>query len=118
MLTYDDALNMNYYKKTSFTGWMGGMRFKIAKQMLRIETPDPDGALDEEGKPVINVTETPEFHAWVWPGPYIFDLTPPEKKSEAVFTFNEDGRKQAVDWVNAQYEARLEEWPLKKTDEV
>ena len=26
MLTYDDALNLNYYKKTTFTGWMNGMR--------------------------------------------------------------------------------------------
>ncbi len=30
MLTYDDALNLNYYKKTTFTGWMNGMRFLIA----------------------------------------------------------------------------------------
>ena len=28
MLTYDDALNLNYYKKTTFTGWMNGISHK------------------------------------------------------------------------------------------
>ena len=55
MLTYDEALNLNYYKKTSFTGWMNPLRF-----LIKMERP-------EEGDPV--------FHAWVWPGPYIFDKT-------------------------------------------
>ena len=32
MLTYDDALNLEYYKKTTYTGWMGGMRFLIKKE--------------------------------------------------------------------------------------
>ena len=32
MLTYDDALNLNYYKKTTFTGWMNGMRFLIKRE--------------------------------------------------------------------------------------
>ena len=27
MLTYDDALNLNYYKMTTYTGWMGGNAF-------------------------------------------------------------------------------------------
>ena len=49
MLTYDDALNLNYYKKTTFTGWMGGMRFLIKR-----ETPEDADAI---------------FHVWIWPGP-------------------------------------------------
>ena len=55
MLTYDEALNLNYYKKTHFTGWMNPLRF-----LIKQEKP-------EEGEPY--------FHAWVWPGPYIFDKT-------------------------------------------
>ena len=95
VFSYDDALNMEFYKKSSFTGWTGGMRFKIAK-----ETP-------EEGDPV--------FHVWVWPGPYIFDLTDESLKTETTFPFTEEGRKQSVDWINEQYEARIKEWPQKKT---
>ena len=39
MLTYDDALNLNYYKKTTFTGWMNGMRFLIKREDLSLRKP-------------------------------------------------------------------------------
>ena len=39
MLTYDDALNLNYYKKTTFTGWMNGMRFLIKREEPVIRKP-------------------------------------------------------------------------------
>lgn len=66
MLTYDDALNLNYYKKTTFTGWMNDMRFLIKREepVLKEATEDTP---EEKGEPI--------FHAWIWPGPYIFDLT-------------------------------------------
>ena len=82
MLTYDDALNLEYYKKTSFTGWMGNMRFKIARE------------IPEEGEPF--------FHVWIWPGPYIFDLADKDKMQEATFPFTKEGKCQAVDWINEQ----------------
>ena len=98
MLTYDDALNMNYYKKTSYTGWMGGMRFLIKREV-------PEVAEGEEPLP-------PFFHAWVWPGPYIFDLTDASLKQDITFPFTEEGRKQVVDWVNERFEQ--DTWPAKK----
>lgn len=91
MLTYDDALNLNYYKMTSFTGWMGGMRFLITKE-------------DEL------------FHAWIWPGPYIFDLTDDSLKTDKTFPFTDEGKKECVDWINETYETRIKEWPRQKTD--
>ncbi len=97
MLSYDDALNMNYYKKTSFSGWMGGMRFILKKE-------------------TVEETEETIFHAWVWPGPYIFSVTAEDKKTDATFTFDEEGRKAAVDWINEQYESRIKEWPGVKMD--
>lgn len=60
MLTADEVLNLNYYKKTSYTGWINGMRFLIKR-----EAP-------EEGDAI--------FHAWVWPGPLIFDLVDDTQK--------------------------------------
>ena len=98
MLTYDDALNLNYYKKTTFTGWMGGMRFLIKR-----ETPEDADAI---------------FHVWIWPGPYIFDKTDDSLKRENTFPFSEEGKKQAVDWINEEYEANIKYWPRRKTDEV
>ncbi len=98
MFSYDDALNLEYYKMTSYTGWMGGMRFLIKKE----ETADE---------------ETPSvFHAWVWPGPYIFDLTDDSLKIDKIFPFTEEGRQQTVDWINEIYNERLREWPKRKTD--
>lgn len=93
MLSYDEALNLNYYKKTSFTGWMKPLRF-----LIKMENP-------EEGDSI--------FHAWVWPGPYIFDLTDDSLKLDITAPFTEDGKRQIVDWINKQYEAHKNEWSSK-----
>ena len=84
MLTTDEILNLNYYKKTSYTGWMNGMRFLIKR-----EAPEDGDAI---------------FHAWVWPGPLIFDLAAEEKKRDFTAPFSNEGKQQIVDWINSQYE--------------
>ena len=93
MLTYDEALNLNYYKKTSFTGWISPIRFLIKKE----DTEDGDSI----------------FHAWVWPGPYIFDKTDDALKIEYTAPFSEDGKKEIVDWINQQYEEKKDIWSTK-----
>ena len=50
MLTYDDALNLNYYKKTTFTGWMNGMRFLIKREEPVIKEATEDTP-EEKGEP-------------------------------------------------------------------
>ena len=96
MLTTDEVLNLNYYKKTTYTGWINGMRFLIKR-----EAPEEGDAF---------------FHAWVWPGPYIFDLTDDSLKTDITFPFTQEGKEQTVDWINEQYESRIKEWPRRKTD--
>ena len=93
MLTYDEALNLNYYKKTSFTGWMNPIRFLIKQE--KTETGDAI------------------FHAWVWPGPYIFERTDDTLKIDTTAPFTEDGKCQIVDWVNEQYETYKNIWSKK-----
>ena len=93
MLTYDEALNLNYYKKTSFTGWISPVRFLIKKEE------------NENGDSI--------FHAWVWPGPYIFDKTDDALKIEHTAPFSEDGKKEIVDWINQQYEEKKNIWSTK-----
>lgn len=90
MLTADDVLNLNYYKKASYSGWINGMRF-----LIRREAPEDGDAC---------------FHAWVWPGPLIFDRTDDALKEEFTAPFTADGKQQTVDWINAQYEAHPEKW--------
>ena len=93
MLTYDEVLNLNYYKKTSFMGWICPIRFLI--KMVN----------NEEGESI--------FHAWVWPGPYIFDKTDDALKLEHTAPFSEDGKKEIVDWINEQYELHKDIWSKK-----
>ena len=106
MLTYDEVLNLNYYKKTSYTGWMEGMRFLIKQEQPKVI--DPDSQEEKDGDPV--------FHIWIWPGPYIYDLTPAEKKLTAHFPFSEEGKRQAVDWINEQFTLHKNEWPKQKIE--
>ena len=94
MLTVDEVLNLNYYKTTSYTGWINGMRF-----LIRREKP-------EEGDAI--------FHAWVWPGPYIFDLTDDALKIDQTAPFSDDGKKEIVDGINTQYKDHPELWSQEK----
>lgn len=90
MLTYDEVLNLKYYEKTSYSGWINGMRFLIKREQ------------EEDNAPV--------FHAWIWPGPYIFDLTPDDKKMDFTAPFSNEGKQEVVDWINKQYESHGELW--------
>lgn len=93
MLTYDEVLNLNYYKKTTYTGWMKPLRFLIKMEKT------------EEGDAI--------FHAWVWPGPYIFDLTDDSLKIDTTAPFTEDGKREIVDWINEQFDLHKDEWSSK-----
>ncbi len=97
MITFDEVLNLNYYKKTSYTGWMEGMRFLIKR-----EAPEDGDAI---------------FHVWIWPGPYIFELTDDSKKIDTTYPFSDEGKRQVVDWLNEQFEEHKDLWPKRKTDE-
>jgi hypothetical protein len=107
MLTYEEVLNLNYYKKTTYTGWMEGMRFLIKREQPAVT--DPETGEEKPGEPI--------FHVWIWSGPYIYELTPVERKYTAQFPFTEEGKRQAVDWINEQFEVHREEWPKRKIED-
>ena len=86
MLTSDEVLNLNYYKKTSYTGWINGMRF-----LIRREAPEEGDAF---------------FHAWVWPGSLIFSLTDDSLKTDFTAPFTHEGKQQVVDCINQTQKLR------------
>lgn len=92
MITTEDILNMNFYKKEKFTGSYLGMRYLIKKD----SKDDAD-----------------IFQVCIWPGPYNFDSTADDRKTFADFPFTEDGKQQAVDWMNEQWKSREDEWPAR-----
>lgn len=90
MITTEDVLNMNFYKKEKFTGSYKGMRYLLKKDK------------DNEEKDI--------FRCYIWPGPYGFDATPEDKKVMTVYPFTAEGKQQAVDWMNEQWKSR-KDWP-------
>lgn len=100
MITTEDILNMNFYKKEKFTGSYQGMRYLIKKDS------EPKGTDDTAE----NAPHKDIFHVTLWPGPYNFETTPNEKKITATFPFTQEGKQQVVDWLNKQWELRKKEW--------
>lgn len=92
MITSEDILNMNFYRKEAFTGSMLGMRYRICRET--VDTP----------------AETDCFRVWVWPGPSAFAAAADDVKRSADFPFTEEGRRQVVDWLNEQWAARKDDW--------
>lgn len=90
MITNDDILNMNFYKKEKFTGSYCGMHYLIKK--------DTEASADI-------------FRATIWPGPYNFATTPDEKKQSETFPFTPEGKEQVVAWLNEQWLAQKGAWP-------
>lgn len=58
------------------------------------------------------VGEKPDFRleASVWPGPFSYGNTDPEKITVSEFPYSAEGREQAIDWMTEQYESRRREW--------
>ena len=79
MLQKEDLLNLNFYKKTDYTGSIRRLCYKIEK--------DGDNFL---------VTS--------WPGPYCFDKTPGEVKSFHTFEFTMDALQDIADYLNRESE--------------
>ena len=103
MITSDDILNMNFYKKEKFTGSYLGMRYLIKKDS---EPENPDDASEDAPRRDI-------FLVTIWPGPYNYATTPEEQKTVVTFPFTPEGKQQVVDWLNGQWEARKTEWPVR-----
>jgi len=93
MITTEDVLNMNFYKKEKFTGSYKGMRYLLKKDTEEIPSEQPD--TPAETKTI--------FRCYVWPGPYNFATTPDEQKKTACFPFTLEGKQAAVDWMNEQW---------------
>lgn len=91
MITIEDILNMNFYKKENFTGSYQGMRYRIEKS---------------------KENETDVFLVYLWPGPYNFSATADSKKTSATFPFTPSGQQQVVDYLNEQWTTRRDEWKV------
>lgn len=89
MIRREDILSMEYLKKAEFTGSHLGMRYRLEKVDM------------EDGK---------KLKATVWPEPFGFVNTPAEEKESSLFSFDEDGVKDAVAWMNDRLFEEKDRW--------
>lgn len=89
MLDRSEYMPLEYFKKQKWSGSYQGMRF-----MLQTLTQEEETCLS----------------ATVWKEPYSYETTPEEKKTTECFPLDEEGREQAILWLEQQYEARQDEW--------
>lgn len=83
MIKYEDVLSLGFYKKSAFTGSFGDMCYQI-----RRNAPEDADAC---------------FVVSAWRGPYNYETTPDDQKQFMQFPFTNNGKNQAVDWLNLQY---------------
>lgn len=98
MLNKDEFLPFGFLKSGGrLTGDHKGMRYFLVK---KTEETEVDGEKKSETF----------LAAYVWPEPFSFDKTSPEKITEKRFELSPDGRLEAIDWVISQYDSRRDEW--------
>lgn len=98
MISNEDILSLNYYNYGNpFTGSFQGMRYRIIRQKEK---------KDEEGN-----TVWPEgLLVTLWPEPFSYEKTEDVLKISRLFPFSEEGKQQAVVWMNESWEAG--EWKM------
>jgi hypothetical protein len=91
MIEYKDVLSFSFYKYNQpFTGSYKGMRYRIVRQ---------PAMEDENGAEI-----SPEcLQVIIWPEPFAFEETDLDLMTEKRFPFSEEGRIQAVDWLNERH---------------
>lgn len=85
MIKKETFVPIQFFKKEPYAGSMKGMRYRLKKEEAGLEVT-------------------------VYPEPYCYEATPEEQKTKEVFPFSEEGREQAVEWINQQYEEKMEIW--------
>lgn len=91
MLDRGEYMPLQYLVKQKWSGSYQGMRFMMQKMKV-----------EEDSDPVLSVA--------CWKEPYSFEATPEEKKTYEQFPLTEEGRLQAIEWLEQEYEAHIEEW--------
>lgn len=95
-ISNDTIFNLNFFTyKTPFFGSYQGMHYKL--ECVKVESEETEGEKKEEK--FLEVTR--------WKGPFNFATTKEEKKTVR-FAFSEEGRTEAIQWLNEELASR--EW--------
>ena len=89
MIKRSDILSIPYFKKSAFTGSCQGMRYRLEKA---------------------EVEENTVLRAYIWEGPYGFQISKEEERVKRDFPFSEEGICQAAEWLNECWQQEEERW--------
>ena len=90
-----DILSFNNLKTQPFTGSHQGMRYCIRKM-----------GDEKKGEPVF-------LEAFAWPEPFSLKHTNEALIEREEFSYSEEGRSEAIRWLEERYEARKGSWNSK-----
>lgn len=93
MLDRNEYMPLQYLVKQKWSGSYQGMRFMLQKRTSKSEQEE------------ITVLE-----AACWKEPYSYEATSDENKTFCQFPLTEEGRLQAIEWLEREYEERKDEW--------
>lgn len=105
MIKENDVYSLIHYEYgLPYSGEYGGMRYRIARfPMERVFGKKDKGDA--------------ELEVIIWRGPFAFDTTKEEKETK-MFAFTNEGKAEAVAWINEMYEQKAEYWSKGKMTNV
>ena len=92
--------NLSHYEYgEAYFGSYKGMRYRLAREPLENVKFVP---VDQRGPATLMAT--------VWPEPNAYAHTADNLKTCEHFEVSQEGLEKAVEWINGQYESRIDEW--------
>ncbi len=106
MIDLHGQISMAFLKKSRFTGSYRGMRYLLQKAE-RVARKRSDGKSEAAKRPEDGKSEAKEtvLEAVIWPEPYNYETTGEDKKHGKDFPFQDEGLREAVEWLNREFEA-------------
>ena len=93
MIDLHGQAGLPYINRGVYTGSCEGMRYRMRKK-------------EEEDNMVLE--------AVIYPEPFCFEKTAEDQKESQEFPFTDEGFRQAIAWMNEQYETQKERWTAAK----
>ena len=92
-ITRRDILPLSFLKKSAYTGSKRGLRYKMEKAEMKVETAETEeGTEGGSPKTVLRV--------YTWRGIFAFDHTPKNEIAVRDFEFSDAGIDGALDYLN------------------
>lgn len=99
-ITQEKTFKLTYYDYGQpFYGSYRGMRYRLARDPLK----NVYGKSKEE-------KEDAKLTAMVWPEPYSFEFIKEEDIISSEYPYTEEGKSQAIAWLNEQYLKQKDRW--------